>query len=53
MMHPDDYADQRAGVDLNQRHVPLRLIATAAALIYIGTLPWIGHVAWLIQWAGM
>ena len=21
MMHPDDYADQRAGVDLNQRHV--------------------------------
>ena len=20
-MHPDDYADQRAGVDLNQRHV--------------------------------
>ena len=21
MMHPDDYADQRTGVDLNQRHV--------------------------------
>ena len=21
MMHPDDYADQRAGVDLHKRHV--------------------------------
>lgn len=21
MMHPDDYADQRTGVDLNRRHV--------------------------------
>ena len=21
MMHPDDYADQRAGVDLSKRHV--------------------------------
>ena len=27
MMHPDDYADQRAGVDLNQRHVSTEGIA--------------------------
>ena len=27
MMHPDDYADQRAGVDLNQRHVSAQGIA--------------------------
>ena len=52
MMHPDDYADQRAGVDLSARHVNLRHLVTAAAVIYIGTLSWIGHVAWLIQWAG-
>lgn len=27
MMHPDDYADQRAGVDLSQRHVSAQCIA--------------------------
>jgi hypothetical protein len=26
-MTPDDYADQRAGVDLNKRHVPTQAIA--------------------------
>ena len=68
-MHPDDYADQRVGHDLMRhnfqindwcnRCIPVegRLIvknmAVAAAVIYIGTLSWIGHVAWLIQWAGM
>ena len=52
-MNPDDYADQRRDPhSLMRRHVPLRLIATAATVIYLGTLSWIGHVAWLIQWAG-
>ena len=27
MMHPDDYADQRAGVDLHKRHVSPQSIA--------------------------
>ena len=27
MMHPDDYADQRAGVDLSKRHVSREGIA--------------------------
>ena len=27
MMHPDDYADQRAGVDLNKRHASAHSIA--------------------------
>ncbi len=27
MMHPDDYADQRNGVDLNRRHVFAQCIA--------------------------
>lgn len=27
MMHPDDYADKRAGVDLYKRHVSLEGIA--------------------------
>ena len=27
MMHPDDYADQRAGLDLHQRHVSAESIA--------------------------
>ena len=27
MMHPDDYADQRNGVDLNRRHVSTEGIA--------------------------
>ena len=53
MMHPDDYADQRTGVDLNKRHVSMRHLVTAATVVYLGTLSWIGHVAWLIQWAGM
>ena len=26
-LHPDDYADQRGGVDLNQRHVSTQCIA--------------------------
>ena len=28
MMHPDDYADQRAGVNLNQKHVSAQCIAS-------------------------
>ena len=51
-LHPDDCADQRNGVDLMRQHVSPRHVATAAAVIYLGTLSWIGHVAWLIQWAG-
>ena len=27
MMHPDDYADQRTGVDLHKRHLSLEGIA--------------------------
>lgn len=27
MKHPDDYADQRAGVDMHKRHVSLEGIA--------------------------
>ena len=53
MMHPDDYADQRRDPhSVMQRHVSLRTLLGIAAVIYIGTLSWIGHVAWLIQWAG-
>lgn len=38
-------------MSLESRRV-MRLIAAIAAVIYLGTLSWIGHVAWLVQWAG-
>ena len=53
MMHPDDYADERRDPDaLMRTHVPLRYAVYAALVVYIGTLSWIGHVAWAIQWVG-